>query len=83
MFAAQKSDLKEWLTRGTEDGATHMIVVVEDWDHEDFPVYIKPGENVREIADTYNGKDGYRVMEVYDLSKDFDAQLGEMRAFNY
>jgi hypothetical protein len=83
MFAAQKSDLKEWLERGAADGATHMIVVVDGWDHEDYPVYVMPGENVREVADKYDGKEMQRIMEVYDLSKDHQLQLNEHRAFNF
>ncbi len=83
MFAAQQSDLREWLNQGAEQGATHMIVVVDTWDHEDYPVYVKPGENVREIADKYDGKEMQRIMEVYDLSKDHELQLSEHRAFNY
>jgi hypothetical protein len=83
MFAAQKSDLKEWLARGAEQGATHMIVVVDGWDHEDYPVYVMPGENAREVADRYNGKEMQRIMEVYDLSIDHQIQLDERRAFHY
>lgn len=83
MFAAQQSDLREWLNRGAEQGATHMIVVVDGWDHEDYPVYVMPGENVREVADKYNGKEMQRIMEVYDLSKDHELQLSVPRVFNY
>jgi len=83
MFAAQKSDLASWLASGSEKGATHMIVVVDGWDHEDYPVYVMPGENVREVADKYDGKEMQRIMEVYDLSIDHEQQLSQHRAMNF
>ncbi len=83
MFAAQHSDLKAWLEEGTEKGATHLIVVVDGWDHEDYPVYVMPGENVREVADKYDGKEMQRIMEVYNLAMDHELQLAQVRAFNY
>lgn len=83
MFAASKADLSEWLQRGLAMEATHLIVVVDDWDHEDYPVFVKPGESAREIASEYARKDGQRVMEVYDLAMDFETQLGKRRNFAY
>lgn len=83
MPAAQKSDLREWFLHGVAKGATHMVIAVDTWDHEDYPVYVMPGENSRDIADKYDGKDMQRVMEVYDLAMDMEEQLGAHRAFNY
>lgn len=51
MFAAQRSDIEQWLAAGVEQGATHLIVAVDGWDHEDYPVYVMPGENARESSD--------------------------------
>lgn len=83
MFAAQKSDIESWLAAGVEKGATHMIVAVDGWDHEDYPVYVMPGENAREVADKYDGKEMQRIMEVYDLSMDHAQQLGQSRVMNF
>jgi hypothetical protein len=82
-MAANKTDLKEWLDHGNEQGATHMIVVVDGWDHEDYPVYVMPGQDSRTVASQYDGKDMQRIMEVYDLSIDHQRQLEEFRAFHY
>lgn len=83
MFAAQQSDIGAWFKEGVAKGATHMIVAVDTWDHEDYPVYVMPGEDARAVVDAYSNKDGQRVMETYNLSMDMDAQLGERRAHNF
>ena len=77
-----KEDLKRWLSRGKERGATHMIVVCDTFDYEDYPVYVKPDENVHEVEARYNLKNMQMVMEVYNLTMDFDKQLNEHRSFN-
>lgn len=76
-MAATKQDILEWLRRGKESGATHVIVVCDTWDYEDYPVYINPGESVSEKLSYYQHADMQRVMEVYNLSMDIESQLAE------
>ena len=78
-----RDDIRSWLQRAKSEGATHVIVVCDTYDHEDYPVEVKPGEDVRKKFDEYNGKNMQRVMEVYNLSLDIDKQLLEHRAFNF
>lgn len=82
-MAASKSDIQGWFERGVGQGATHMIVVCDTFDHEDYPVFVQDGEDARKKADSYNGRNMQRVMEVYDLRADMADQLGAHRAFNY
>jgi hypothetical protein len=74
-----KEDIKRWIKRGKDNG----IVVCDSFDYEDYPVYVKPGENVRGIEKKYMGKEMQMVMEVYNLSLDIDKQMNERRSFNY
>ena len=74
-------DIRRWLERGKENGATHVIVVCDTFDHKDYPVFVMPEENVREKEKKY--KNMQRVMEVYSINKDGDSQLNKMRAFHY
>jgi hypothetical protein len=76
-----KQELVTWFNRGVENGATHMIVVVDD--HEDYPVYVPADRNARTVAAGYDGRNMQRVMEVYDLRLDRDQQMAETRAFHY
>ena len=78
-----KTEISEWFDRGATQGATHMIVVCDSFDHEDYPVFVKPGQDAREVAAEYDGKNMQRIMEVYNLSMDREKQLGQTRAFNY
>jgi len=82
-MSTQKDDIRRWLERGKEEKATHLIVVCDTWDHEDYPVFVSPEENVYEVVNGYNGKDMQRVMEVYNLSMDWDEQLNQFRSKNY
>ena len=49
---------------------------------EDYPVYVMPGEDVREKIDAYNGDDMQEVIEVYSMKLDIEQQLDEHRAFH-
>lgn len=78
-----RETIRGWLEEGIRQGATHMIVVCDTFDYEDYPSYVMPGEDVREEASTYDGKNMQRIMEVYSFSQDIEAQLRQHRAFNY
>ena len=84
MGAATKQDISDWLNRGKKEGATHVIVVCDDYDHEDYPVYVQPGEDPREVSKRFIGTNNMQqIMEVYKLSDDLEAQLSEHRAFHW
>lgn len=78
-----KLELVAWFDRGVEQQATHMIVVFDTFDHEDYPVYVSPDQDVRTVAAKYNGANMQRIMEVYDLRLNRDQQMAEVRAFHY
>jgi hypothetical protein len=77
-----KQDISEWFLEGQKGGATHMIVVCDTFDHEDYPVYVMPKENVREIVKNYSGN-MQNVMEVYNLSLNKEMQLNKTRVFEF
>ncbi len=77
-------DLSEWFDRGVEQGATHMIVVCDTFSYEDYPVYVKKGEDVRDVYKKHDGSNMQKVMEVYSLTKNKTSQLqGGTRVFNF
>lgn len=78
-----KEDIKGWIKRGQDQGATHMIVVCDTFDWEDYPVYVMPAENAHEKYSQYNGPNMQKVMEVYNLSKDINKQVNQPRAFEF
>ena len=82
-MATTQDDIREWLKRGKKENATHLIVVCDSWDYEDFPVFVHSNEDVKKVESEHNGKNMERVMEVYNLSMDWDDQLNQRRSFNY
>jgi hypothetical protein len=83
-MATTREDIRSWLERAKENGATHVIVVCDTFDHEDYPVEVMPGTDVRKKAEDYeNGKNMQRIMEVYALHLDLEMQLKEHRSFHY
>lgn len=82
-MATSKEDIKSWIKRGQDQNATHMIVVCDTFDWDDYPVYVSATENVQEKYNQYNGQNMQKVMEVYNLSKDINKQLNQHRAFEF
>lgn len=79
-----KDDLANWFERGLKEKATHMIIVCDTFDNSDYPVFVSPEENVKEIHDrNHNPGAMSRVMEVYNLSMDMNEQLSQYRVFNW
>lgn len=81
-MAATLDDIRGWLENGkNQKDITHLIVVCDTFDYDDYPVYVSSKQNVREVFDEYDDKNMQRVMEVYSFRRDVDAQLNQHRAF--
>lgn len=80
-MAATKEDIRGWLWRGAEQKSTHVIIAVDTWDHEDYPVFVSAQESVHKKVNSYDGKHD-RIMEVYNLSMDIEEQLRQTRVWN-
>jgi hypothetical protein len=81
-----RRDIQGWFERGVRDGATHMLVLCDDYDYGDYPVYVTGGaEAARWRYQEYiAGKHPMqRVMEVYNLRGDMAAQLAVRRAYEF
>lgn len=81
-MAVSKEQIREWVERGVKTGATHVIIVYDRWDYEDYPVYVDKGQSVHDEVSARNGRNMLSVMEVYNCSMDINAQLNEYRAWN-
>lgn len=77
-----KEDIRRWIRDGVRQGATHVIVVCDSFDHDDYPVYVKPGEDPKTKVSEYEAKPMQSIMEVYALHLDTEAQLSEPRSFH-
>jgi hypothetical protein len=83
-MATTKQDISEWFDEGVKKGATHMLVVCDTFEYEDYPVYVMPGQSAVMEASNRDGKNMQKVMECYRLRKDMkDVQLSFGRCNNY
>ena len=73
------NDIRMWLKEGIAQGATHCIVCCDTFGYEDYPRFVKPGEDPR----AYEPGDMQRIMEVYALHLDIEMQLAERQAFHW
>jgi len=81
--AATRTDISGWLDKlYSSESLTHMVVVCDTYDWEDYPIYVAKDEDVREVAVAHSAN-MQRVMEVYSKSLTKEAQLAEPRAFHY
>lgn len=78
-----REEISQWFDRGVNDKATHLLVVCDTFDYEDYPVFVAEGENVRKVFEEYNNHKMQRVMEVYSLSQPKEEQLAEFRCFRF
>jgi hypothetical protein len=79
-MAASRQDLSEWFDEGVSEGATHMIVVCDTFDWEDYPVFVKG--NVESKIEHYRQAPMQKIMEVYNLSISKQEQMAERRVWN-
>ncbi len=85
-----KEDIRNWLTSDDylrflglkREDCTHMLVVCDTYDYDDYPVFVTKDEDVHEAVAEHS-KNMQRVMEVYSFNHDIEAQLNEDRAFHY
>lgn len=78
-----RADIAGWLQTAQTEGATHLMVVYDATKNRDYPISVKPGEEVSKRFEAYNDKPRSQVMEVYALHLDFDPQLDEFRSFHF
>lgn len=84
MSRTEVEDIRQWFLAGIEKGATHMVVFVDRFDHEDYPSYVMPGQDPREfVRSTLASAQMTGLMEVYHLGMEMEAQLAEGRVVNY
>lgn len=80
-MAATKEDLSRWFDRGLKDGKTHMVVVCDTFDWEDYPVFCDSEEEAR--AKVKSPGEMQKVMEVYHLPSDKEEQMSLRRCFKF
>lgn len=79
-----KAEIRQWFDKAVESRASHMLVVVDTFDYENYPVHVLPDQDVQEVVRGYSdGKHPMqRIVEVYKMSIDREQQLSTDRCCN-
>lgn len=77
------SDIREWVTTYDSSKYSHVIIVCDTYDYEDYPVGIKIGEDIKqEVSKRNDSGKMQKVMEVYNLSMDLEEQIQTGKVWN-
>ncbi len=75
--------IKKWLEKADGEGASHVVVMSDDFSHEYYPVPCQSEEAARETVRLKDGHNMQSMVEVYNLSASWEAQLRKDRCVNY
>lgn len=79
-MAATHNDIRRWIAEAQEQGARYLIVAVDMWDYENYPIFCEDEVECWKQYESHNGKNMQRVDEVYDLNRNIEDQLCSGRA---
>ena len=82
-MGTSKDKIRDWLKQAKQMGATHTIIVCDTFDHSDYPIFVMVDQDVRKIAEEHDGPNMTRLMEVYLMEMDLEAQLREPVAMHF
>lgn len=80
---ATREQIMEWFTAGMQQGYEFMLVVCDEFDWSDYPVYCNSPEFPKKYVEHHNRDTMSKVMESYDLKASMRPQLAVHRAANY
>ena len=79
-----KEEITRAVMRGNTGEYSHVIIVVDRFDYEDYPVYVSYNQDIREVIIDYQGDihSMTGIMEIYNYNLDLEMQLNENRAYH-
>jgi len=81
-MSATLQDIKRWLDEAKKDNATHLIVAVDRYDHDNYPIYVTSDKDVQKEIERIDNASMQGIDEVYNMSMPIDKQLSECRAYH-
>lgn len=66
-----------WIEQGKKLKATHIIVVCDTFDYDDYPVFVRNHAQLASIKKLYASKDMQRIMEIIDIRRLDDANASK------
>ena len=81
-MSATLQEIKGWIEEAYKRDATHLIIAVDTYDYENYPVYVTANEKIQKEIEHIDNADLQNIDEVYNMSMNIDKQLSERRAYN-
>jgi len=82
-MSASKQDIRRWLKEAKgKKNCTHLIVALDTFDYENYPVFVFKRDNISECVETIQGEDMQSVNEVYNMSMNIEEQLSAAHVWN-
>lgn len=69
-MAASRNDVDRWINTAREGNFEFIISVCDTFDYEDYPVYCKDEEELKQEIPFYNGKKMQRINEIIRIKPD-------------
>jgi len=63
-MAATRQDVDRWIETAKQNGDEYVISVCDTWDYDDYPVYCKNLEELKQKHPKYNGENMQRINEI-------------------
>ena len=60
-------DRATWLQEAKEKNATHLIIVLDTFDYEDYPVFVLQGEELKEKVIKFSTASMQSIQEIITL----------------
>ncbi len=77
------SQIYDWLRQAKAKNYAYLLVVTDKLGWQDFPVMCKNADECKAYYEKYtNDSRFYKIMEIYDLSKNLEEQLLSRLAWN-
>lgn len=82
-MVTSRENISKWFDIALQKGATHLLIVRDTFNDDEFPEYIMPNQDVHACYRFHNGPNMEKVLEVYKMSLPKEDQLNEDRAFHF
>jgi hypothetical protein len=79
---ATKADIDRWLEEAKEQKASHLIVAVDTFDWENYPIFAHGKKDCEKKVAAHDNVNMQRVDEVYNMRRSLKKQRAEYRAWH-
>lgn len=69
MSCSKNDKIHDWLVQAKKNGASHLIIVADEFTWEDHPIEIENGQSVYEAVRFYNSASSLRVMKIIPVNQ--------------